>query len=109
MAANSRVCLLALLLAGCGEDASEGGAAPPSYSPGAGATAGSGAGIPPMGSGGAAPLPPEVELESSYRAPIVTGHYVWSANPESGRIAVIDPESLVVRLAEAGFQPSELA
>ena len=60
------------------------------------------------GSGGSTPLPPEEEIESSYRAPVVTGNYVWSANPDSGRIAVIDPRTLVVRLAEAGFQPSEL-
>ena len=34
--------------------------------------------------------PPEKELESSYRTPVATGKYVWSANPTSGRVALVD-------------------
>lgn len=44
-----------------------------------------------------------------YEAPVVTGRYIWSANPESGRVAVIEPETRVVRLVEAGLGPSALA
>ena len=69
----------------------------------------SGVGSPGGSLAGGGGLPPEMELESTYRAPVVTGHYVWSANPDSGRVAVIDPETLVVRLAEAGLAPTELA
>jgi hypothetical protein len=53
--------------------------------------------------------PPEVERETSYRAPVVTGKYVWSANPSSGRVAIIDAESYEIRAAEAGRQPTFVA
>ncbi len=52
-------------------------------------------------------LPPEQEIESAYRAPVVTGRYVWSANPESGRVAVIDPNWS--RSPRQGSPPLELA
>lgn len=54
-------------------------------------------------------LDPEQEVESSFRAPVVTGRYVWSANPDSGRVAVIDAESFEVRSVEAGLRPTEVA
>lgn len=54
-------------------------------------------------------LPPEQERESSFRAPVVTGRYVWSANPESGRVAAIDAETYEIRSAEAGFRPTHVA
>jgi hypothetical protein len=105
---------LALGLAACGSEsplAAGGGFDGAGDSTGSGTggsgTAGSSSGQP--ASGGSGGLPPEVEIESAYRAPVVTGRYVWSANPESGRVAVIDPETLVVRLAEAGLAPTELA
>lgn len=50
--------------------------------------------------------PPEVEREDTYRAPVVTGRYVWSANPESGRVAVIDAQSFEIRGGEAGNRPN---
>lgn len=53
--------------------------------------------------------PPEQERESSFRAPVVTGKYVWSANPESGRVAAIDAESYEIFSAEAGFRPTHVA
>lgn len=53
--------------------------------------------------------PPERELESSYRTPEVTGKYVWSANPDSGRVAVIDAETFEVLSAEAGLGPTHVA
>jgi hypothetical protein len=105
---------LSLVLTACGSDATEaaGGFAAGAASNGtAGSlnagTGGSSPGAPASGGGGG--LPPEQEIESAYRAPVVTGRYVWSANPESGRVAVIDPETLVVRLADAGLGPTELA
>jgi hypothetical protein len=54
-------------------------------------------------------VPPEKELEQSFLAPVVNGRYVFSANPKSGRVAVIDAESYKVRLFNAGFGPKYLA
>lgn len=53
--------------------------------------------------------PPEQELESSFRAPVATGKYVWAANPESGRVALVDAQSYDVKIAEAGNGPTYLA
>jgi hypothetical protein len=63
------------------------------------------------GGGGSGPIvvPPEKELEQSFLAPVVTGKYVFSANPKSGRVAVIDAETYKVRLFNAGFGPKYLA
>ncbi|HKY39034.1 MAG TPA: hypothetical protein VJN18_24015 [Polyangiaceae bacterium] len=63
------------------------------------------------GSGGMPPIvvPPEAEIEESFLAPVVTGKYVFSANPRSGRVAVIDAETYAVRLFNAGFGPKYLA
>jgi hypothetical protein len=58
------------------------------------------------GSGG---LPPEQEVESSFRSPVATGNYVWTANPQSGRVARVDATTLEVRTVEAGFAPTFLA
>ncbi|HET7542965.1 MAG TPA: hypothetical protein VFK05_23995 [Polyangiaceae bacterium] len=54
-------------------------------------------------------LPPEVELDQSFRAPVATGKLLWSANPESGRVALIDAQTLSVRMTNAGFGPTYLA
>ncbi len=62
------------------------------------------------GTGGSAPsLPPEVESESSFRVPVATDHYVWTANPLSGMVALIDARDRSVRTAPAGFGPTYLA
>ena len=45
------------------------------------------------GGGGPIVVPPETELEQTFLAPVVTGKFVFSANPKSGRVAVIDAES----------------
>lgn len=55
------------------------------------------------------PLPPEVELDQSFRAPVATGKLLWSANPDSGRVALIDAQTLSVRMTNAGFGPTYLA
>jgi hypothetical protein len=72
---------------------------------------GTGASSSSAGSGGTAPVvvPPETEIEASFLAPVVTGKYVFSANPQSGRVAVIDADSYAVRLFNAGFGPKYLA
>lgn len=58
------------------------------------------------GSGG---RPPEVENETRYLAPVATGRYLWTANPLSGKVAVIDAITLGVRLDTAGNGPTEVA
>lgn len=55
------------------------------------------------------PLPEEVEDDASYRAPVATGHYLWSANPESGRVALIDVVHLTTQVLPAGLYPTYLA
>jgi hypothetical protein len=78
------------------------GAAPPST--GGGTAAGG------SGSNGEPPVtPPETEVEAAFLAPVVTGKYVFSANPSSGRVAVIDAENYGVRLFNAGFGPRFLS
>jgi hypothetical protein len=68
-----------------------------------------GVGNPGGGGGGGPPLPPEMELESSYEVPVATGHFIWVANPVSGRVAYVDAASLQVRTVEAGNAPTTLA
>lgn len=54
-------------------------------------------------------LPPELEVESSFEVPVATGHFVWVANPTSGRVAYVDATGLTVRTVEAGNGPTYLA
>jgi DNA-binding beta-propeller fold protein YncE len=54
-------------------------------------------------------LRPEQEVESAYEFPAATGHYVWVANPVSGRVAYIDATTLQVRTTQAGNGPTYLA
>jgi hypothetical protein len=65
-----------------------------------GGSAGSGVDVPV--------LPPEKEVESSYEAPVATGHFVWIVNPTSGRVAYVDAAALTVRTVEAGNGPTYL-
>lgn len=51
--------------------------------------------------------PPESEVPV-FGAPVVTGKFLWSANPESGKVALIDAESLSTRVLSAGLQPEQL-
>jgi hypothetical protein len=77
---------------------------------GGGGTSGSGTGG-TSGSGGTEPEPPppEEELESAFEAPVATDRYVWTANPTTGRVALIGAHDLSVRLAEAGVAPTTVA
>jgi hypothetical protein len=56
------------------------------------------------------PPPPEEEVESSFRTPVATGSYVWTANPSSGYVAAIDVSSpaLEIQTMEAGNAPTYL-
>jgi len=112
--ASERVPLVVMLVAlafgaGCGsEDSNASGVAPaspgPTENPSSGGSPGS------IGGAGAAGKPaPEVELDQSFRAPIATGKLLWSANPESGRVALIDAQTLAVRMTNAGYGPTYLA
>jgi len=84
---------------------SDGQDASPCIGVGCGGMGGAGAAGGAAGSG----PPPEQELESSFRSPVATGKYVWAANPESGRVALIDAVSLDVQTVEAGNGPTHLA
>jgi hypothetical protein len=53
-------------------------------------------------------LPPEKEEAQSYRAPVVSGRWVWTANPDTGKVAIVDAKSFTVRLADAGLGPTFL-
>jgi DNA-binding beta-propeller fold protein YncE len=122
--------LLSLLGANC----SDGGSSAPTANAGSGdiggsfstggttaSSGGSGSQVQPNvggttagGSGGSGGVPiivvpPEKELEESFLAPVVTGKFVFSANPKSGRVAVIDAETYAVRLFNAGFAPKYMA
>ena len=57
---------------------------------------------------GSSSLPPEQEEGQSYRAPVVSGRWVWTANPDTGKVAVVDAKSFAVRLADAGAGPTYL-
>jgi hypothetical protein len=57
----------------------------------------------------APPPPPEKELESAFEAPVATDRYVWTANPTTGRVALIGADDFSVRLAEAGLAPTTVA
>ncbi len=54
-------------------------------------------------------LPPEQELEENFRVPVSTGRFVWTANPESNRVALIDAVTFGVVTLDAGFGPTYLA
>jgi len=64
---------------------------------------------PPVLGGGDPPLPPEQELEDVFRVPVATGRFVWTANPESNRVALIDATDFSVATLDAGFAPTTLA
>jgi hypothetical protein len=101
---------LVLVPLACGDNADDAGSAGPSRSGAASGgsfgAAGSTFGGTPIPDGG---LPPEQEEEQLFRVPVVSGRWVWSANPDTGRVAVIDASSYEVHTIEAGFGPTYLA
>jgi len=73
---------------------------------------GSGNGSVNVGTGGlgdAGAPPPETETDQTFRAPVATGRVLWTSNPDSGRVALIDAQTLKVRMTNAGFGPTYLA
>ncbi|HKY39033.1 MAG TPA: hypothetical protein VJN18_24010 [Polyangiaceae bacterium] len=52
---------------------------------------------------------PEVEVDRAFRVPVVSGRWVWTANPTSGRVALIDATNFEVKTTEAGAGPTYLA
>jgi hypothetical protein len=101
--------------AGVDEEGALGGSGG-NFGTGAVSTGGGGVVVPPTaGSGGSSagtggvPPEPEVEIESTYEAPVATDRFVWAANPETGRVALINAETFDVRLAEAGLSPTVVA
>jgi hypothetical protein len=110
---------LVLLLSACSAGASDTAGAPNtpsgnagSFGPGSGGFNGGGAGsLGTAGSSGTGgmPLPPETELESSYEVPVATGHFIWVANPQSGRVAYVNATTLEVHTIEAGNAPTYMA
>jgi hypothetical protein len=71
---------------------------------------GTGEGTPDASTGAdGAPSTPELELDSTYQAPVSTGRFIWIANPTSGRVAYVDATSLVVKTVEAGNGPTTVA
>lgn len=50
----------------------------------------------------------ELEDDSTFLAPVTTGGIIWSANPTSGRVALIDAATREVRTVTAGLRPTYL-
>lgn len=66
-------------------------------------------GGPSSAGGTTAVVAPEQEEDQSFRAPVVSGRWVWTANPDTGKVAVVDAKNFTVRLADAGQAPTYLA
>lgn len=75
--------------------------------PGDGEQAPGAAGPSPLVGGGLSA--PEAELEENFRSPVVSGPYLWSANPESNRVARIDARNFEVQVVDSGHAPTFLA
>jgi len=67
------------------------------------------AGTADLGVGMPVGQPPETEVDRAFRVPVVSGHWVWTANPKSGRVALIDATNFTVKTALAGAGPTYLA
>lgn len=112
MVAHRRLTILGFLGAGlfgaCSASdkfANDSGLDDGSPSPGSGAAPGAGGTAPTM----TQTPPPETETDDSYTAPVVSGHWIWSANPLSGKVALIDASSFRVTTADAGLAPTYVA
>ncbi len=102
--------VLAVMGLGCAADADDSDkGSDERIFPTAGGYGGTSAAAGGSGTGGAGTLPPEQEIEGSFEAPVVTGKYLWSANPTSGRVALVDAETLRVTTVESGFGPRYLS
>ena len=96
-------------VAGCSEGSLFGQEDGNAAGPGApGATGGSGVNSGTGGGSGKAPLPPEQEVDRAFKVPVVSGRWVWTANPISGLVALIDATTFGVKTAAAGAGPTYL-
>ena len=101
--AGLSVWLVGGALASCAEFGSETDSAGPKSVPATGgATNGGSTSEPPFPS-------PEVELEESFLAPVVSGKYLWTANPETNKIARVMADTLAIEVLDAGHGPTYLA
>jgi hypothetical protein len=114
------VCVLVVGGAGCGAIGASADESPTSGpSNGSADTSGTGSGgssslgTNPTGSpiiaDAAAIVAPEKEVEKAFEAPVATGHYVWAANPKTGRVALINSETFQVKTVAAGEGPTYIA
>jgi hypothetical protein len=107
--------VLVCLMAGCSASNASGGSSSPPSATGTGditgnnGSGGSSSGSIGSGGSGGAPLPPETEVESSYEVPVATGHYIWIANPDSGRVAYVSGSTLDVHTVQAGNAPTYIS
>ncbi len=62
-----------------------------------------------LGKDGTVPAPEELELEENFRSPVVSGRYLWTANPKTNRVALIHAETASVRVMDGGHGPTFLA
>ena len=74
--------------------------------PGGGAVGGT---LGAAGTSNVNPPPPEVEADDTFTAPVVSGRWIWTANPLSGKVALIDATTLRVSTADAGLGPTYVA
>jgi hypothetical protein len=102
--------VLALAVGACSSLDQEGssGERGPSDNGSVGAGGGFSAGGSASASPGSTAVAPEQEEDLGYRAPVVSGRWVWTANPDTGKVAVVDAKSFAVRLADAGIAPTFL-
>ena len=93
----------------CGMSQAETAAGGVINGPAGGGSTSNGGVLTPSGGGIASQPPPEQELDQTFRVPVVSGHWVWTANPQSGRVALIDAQTFTVKTALAGAGPTYLA
>ena len=55
------------------------------------------------------PPPPEIELEETFTSPVATGKFVWTANPATDRVALVNAADLTVQSVEVGQGPTYIA
>lgn len=91
----------------CGSDAAGEADAAADFGPSGSSSGGKGS---DLGEGVPVTTPdPEKEVDRAFRVPVVSGHWVWTANPTSGRVALIDAKTFTVKTALAGAGPTYLA
>src|SRR6478752_6614957 len=104
--------LSATALAACssaGDSAPRGSLPGGNFDGAGGSSFGNGSSAAGSSSAGAPSPPAETEEAQSYRAPVVSGRWVWTANPDTGKVAIVDAKNFSVRLADAGVGPTFLS